>query len=271
MTPIQNALIIQAPDPVVVQAPDMTALAAQYTAEIEPLAKYTINSPGEYIQGTQDWNKAKAFSKAIDNLFAEPCDLAHKAHKALTNLRSQLKAPADAIAKHVGDELMRFDAEEKRKRREEEARLQAIEDQRRREEQARLQAEAEAERQRIIAANAAAEAAIPDWERDEDTEISLQPVPEPVVVELPPAAPVRIASTVPQVLGGPRIVDKPWSCEITDPVALLKWVLEDPGTRMIYVEFNQPALNDKARQLGADLGKVIPGTTGKREQTLKRS
>ncbi len=272
MTP---QLIVNAPPPTVVQAPDTTALVAQYTAEILPLSKYSITTPEQYVQGKIDWGKAKAFSSAIENLFKEAKSTAYKAHKAITSLESQLKAPADQIAAHVGGEILRFEAEQARIRREEEARLQAEENARVEAERARLQAIADSERAEAEAARLKALKEMGDlepWEIDEATEAALPQVPAPVIIATPEAAPVRLASSLPMVLGGPRTVDTPFKAVVTDPVALLKWVLAEPDTRIpLYIQFNATMLNSKARELGSDLIRTIPGVEGRREQTLKRS
>ena len=268
MTPVQTQLIINSPAPVMVQAPDTQALVKTYTEEILPLSKYKIETAEQFIQANLDWNKAKQFSAQIDELFDKPCKLAYQAHKALTSLRESLKAPAVQIAGHVGGEILRYGDEQKRLRKAEEARLQAIEDARVKAEQQALQAIADAERARAEAERAAAVADLQPWEVDEET---LPVVPERVVIQVAPAAPVRLASNVPQVLGGPRMVDKPWSAVVTDPVALLKWIIEAPEERLIYVEFCGPQLNRKAKELGADLERIIPGVKAEREQTLKRS
>lgn len=271
-TPVQGQLIVNAPPPVTVQAPDTAALVAQYTTEILPLSKYTIATPEQYIQGKLDWAKAKAFTTAIDKLFEDACDKAHKAHKALTALRGQLKAPAEQIASHVGAEIIRFEAEETRKRKAEEERLQAEENARVEAERKRLQAIADAERAEAERLRQEALGDLEPWELDEAAEAALPVVPAQVIVATPEAAPVRLASSIPLVLGGPRTVDKPWSAVVTDPVALLKWVLEEPETRIpLYVIWDMPAFNTKAKEFGADLSKVIPGVEGRREQTLKRS
>lgn len=266
--PVQAQLIVNAPAPVTVQAPDTKELERSYAAEILPLAKYTIETPEQYVQGNLDWQKAKAFSARIDELFEQPVKLAHQAHKALTTLRASLKAPADQIAAHVGAELVRYRNEQERIRAEAEARERARIEEERQRQIAEAEAAAEAERQRLIAERQAALEATPEWEREEEP----PPIPETVAVVLPPPPePVRLPSTVPQVIGGPRMVDKPWECVIDDPVALLKWVLEKPEDRLIYVQWDTAKLNAKARELGADLGKVIPGARAHRGQTLKRS
>lgn len=270
--PVQAQLIVNAPAPVTVSPPNTDALVAQYTNEILPLQKYTITTPEEYVQGKIDWDKAKKFSTAIEKLFEDACTTANKAHKALTTLRSQLKAPADQIAAHVGGEILRFEAEQTRLRRIEEARLQAEENARVEAERARLQAIADAER---AAAEAARQAAIGDmepWEMDDAMEAALPVVPEPVIIATPEAAPVRVSSSLPIVFGGPRTVDKPFQAAIDDAVETLKWVLESPEERIPNcIEFKMPWFNKKAVELGEDMGKVIPGTRGFRGQTLKRS
>lgn len=272
--PVQAALIVQTPDPIIVSAPDTAALILQYEAEILPLSKYAITTPQEYVQGNLDWQKAKAFSTAIDDLFDKPCKLAHAAHKALTSLREQLKAPTVQIAAHVGDQLIKFKAEEDRKRREEEARLQAAEVARQELERQRLQAIADAERQQAEAARTAALGELQPWEVDEDTEAALPVVPDAVVIDLPPPAPVRLPSSVPTVLGGPRMVDKPWECVIDDPVAVLRWVLEKPDERIpLYVEFKYArptGFHSKATELGEDISRVIPGTRAVRGTSLRK-
>ena len=259
---IQSALIVNAPAPVTVKSPDTAALVKTYTEEILPLESYTISNAAEYVQAKRHWETAKNFSVSIETLFKEACETAHKAHKALTNLRSQLKAPADNIVDKIGKEILRFEAEENRKRAEEERRLAQIAREKWEAEQAAIRAE----QQRIEAERITALAAIPAWEREEETEAELLPILPP------PPPPVRLESTIPQVVGGPRTVDKPWEAKVTDPVALLTWVLEKPEDRIpVYIEFRMPALHSKAREFGKDISRVIPGVTAERNQTLKRS
>jgi hypothetical protein len=273
--PVQAQLIVNAPADVTVSAPDTTALVAQYTTEILPMSKYTISTPEQYVQGKLDWSKAKAFSAGIETLFKEAKSTAYKAHKAITSLEAQLKAPADQIAAHVGNEILKFEAEQSRLRRIEEARLQAEENARVEAERVRLQAIADAERMKAEEARAAALSEMGDlepWEIDDKMEAALPVVPDRVIVATPEAAPVRLVSNLPLVMGGPRTVDKPWTCVIKFPEALLLWILEKPEERIQeYVIFNYPALNAKARELGSDLGKVVSGCVSVREQTLKRS
>ncbi len=136
----------------------------------------------------------------------------------------------------------------------------------------RLEAEANAERERLIAERREAIARICEWDVDDDYQASLPEVPEPVAVVLPEAAPVRLPSSIPVVMGGPRLVDKPMVCRITDPVALLRWIIEKPEERLLNcIEFKSAWLNRKAVELGPDMERVIPGTEAVREQGLRRA
>ena len=261
MTPVQTLMIIENPEPITLSVPETTELVRQYNEEILPLATYRIETAEQYVQANKLWDQAKNFCKSVEKLFKDEKQKRFAAHRQITTIESQMLAPGKLISDHFGNEIIRYNNEQERKRREEEARRQREEEAKARAEQARLQAIADAER-------AAAEAAAADkdpW--DDDVPV----IPEPVKIELQAPAPVRLQSTVPQAIGGPRMVDKPWACKIVDPVALLTWVLEKPDERLVYVEFSTVELNRKCRELGADTGRIIPGVEAVREQTLKRS
>ena len=263
MTPTQATLIVNAPEPVTVQAPDTTELIKTYTDVIMPMEAYTISNADEYIQAKKHWETAKTFSVSIETLFKDACKKAYDAHKALTSLREQLKGPADKIGKKIGAEIMRYEDAKEAERRAEEARHQAEEDAKWRAEQAA----AEAERQRLIAERQKAVEALDPWDVPEEAEA---PIPAPVV--LPPPPPVRLESLVPTVIGGSRTVDKPWEARFTDEVATLKWVLEKPEERIrLAIDWRMAFFNGKAREFGKDLSRVIPGVEGFKDKTLKRS
>lgn len=274
--PLSTELIVQAPTPITVQAPDVTELVTRYNAVILPLwRKYqstTIATADDYVQWNADWQTFTKFSSEIEALFEAPCKEAYDAHRTLTGMRGYIKSFPDQGAAYIGAELMRFKKDQERLRVLEEQRLQAAEAERQELERRRLQAIADAERAQAEAARQAALKNIDPWEVDEET---LPVVPEPVIVELPPPAPVRLPSSVPNIAGGPRMVDKPWECVIDDPVAVLKWVLEEPDTRISrFVFFNMArpsGFHGKASELGEDISKTIPGTRAVRGTTLKRS
>jgi len=253
----QTSLVVQAPAPVMVAPPDVTELVTRYNEVILPLwRKYqdrNITSPEEYTQWNLDWVIFTRFAAEIDTLFEAPCAEAFNAHRTLTGMRGYIKSFPDQGAAYIGAELIRWRKEQERLRIAEEKRLQALENARLEAERQRLQAEADLK-------HAEAVKDLDPWEIDDP----------PPVIEIQTAAPVRLPSSVSQILGGPRMVDKPWACRVTDPVALLKWVLELPDERLIYISWNLVELNRKARELGSEVSRVIDGVTAVKEQTLKR-
>jgi len=84
---------------------------------------------------------------------------------------------------------------------------------------------------------------------------------------------VRLASTVPVIAGGPSIAKKPWKASLYD----FKSLVIEAGKRaaagdlslLDYLEFNQVFSNTKARELGEDMAKVVPGVRAVREDTLR--
>lgn len=272
-TLLPQELVIAAPASITVAAPPTEALVREFNTQILPSwRKYlgqTIQSPEDYVQWNRDWSVFRKFSADIENLFEDACKEAHEAHKALTGMRALIKSYPDQGAKMIGDEVIRFQQEAERQRlaaeRAEQAR-QAAEHARQVRE---AEAAAEAERQRLAAERAAAEADIPEWEIDDAT---LPPAPEVVTaIVVPPPAPVRLPSTVPVVMGGPRLTDKPYEAVITDPVALLKWVLENPEERIpLAIDWRMTFFNKKCVEHETRIGSVIPGVEAHRGVILKR-
>lgn len=270
--PVQALLIIDTPQPVTVSAPDVTALITEYTEVILPMNSYRITTPEEFVLANRHWSAAKDYVDRVEILLSSAKKTAHAAHKAITTLETQMTAPGRQIADYMHKEILRWNAEQEAIVRENERQMRLADEARRREEQREQQEAQDAERQRAIAERQAALNDIPEWERDEETTAALPVVPASVIVPLAPPVPIRLPSAVPQVIGGPQIVDKPWSGHVTDPAAFLRWILESPEDRIsTFIEFRIPALNTKAKEFGADLGRVIPGTEGRREQTLKRA
>ena len=270
-------LVVNTPAPITVAAPDVVALVQRYNTLVLPLwRKYIdrkIDSPESYTQASLDWNTFKTFDLDVEKLFESPCKEAYDAHRRLTGLREIIRNEAKQGALTISDGLKRYKEEEDRKRRLEEARIAAEEEQKRREEQARLQAEADAEIKRMADERAAALANAEDWEREE-IEDSLPAVPEPVTVVLPEVAPVRLASRVPTVVGGPKEAFKPWAVRVTDRLGLLRWILENPDERgqwLADVPFDTTAMNSKCRELDGKITAVLPvGVESFRDTTLRR-
>ncbi len=273
-TLLPQELVVAAPAAVTVQAPNTEAVALEFNTQILPLwRKYqgrTIHNNEEYVQWNKDWSTLREFSTDVEKLFKQPCEEAYDAHRALTGLRGLIKSYPDQAAKTVGDEVIRYQQEAERQR----LIAQRAEESRQAAEHARQVREAEeaaqAERDRLAAERAAAIADIPEWEID-DTVLSRAIEEVVTAIVPPPPAPVRLPSTVPVVMGGPRLTDKPYEAVIVDPVALLKWVLENPEERIpLVIEWNTTWLNSKCREHETRIGAVLPGVTATRGVTLKR-
>tara|TARA_R110000868_G_scaffold72223_1_gene210756 strand:+ start:5023 stop:5832 length:810 start_codon:yes stop_codon:yes gene_type:complete len=264
-----NLAVVNQPADVIVTAPDVQGLVADYSTQILPFSTFRIVDAASYVQAKRNWSTAKTFSDRVEAMFADSKKKAYAAHKAITGLESQLLAPVKAVMKVANDEILRFEAEEKA------ARIKAEQ-----EEFRRRQAAAEAERQQQIAAMeeqrrlAAAQAEedaeeLPPWmtasaaAQPAHIELAI-PLPPPVEVE-----PVRFLSTLPEVFGGPVSKNKPWQAQVFDLDAFWEAAYKDKTLR-VFFEVDQPALNKKAREHGADLEKVIPGVRGVQEQTLTK-
>lgn len=279
-TLLPQELVVAAPAPITVAAPSTEVLVQEFNTQILPLwRKYlgqTIQSSDDYVQWNQDWSKLRDFSTNIDKLFEQPCKEAYDAHRALTGMRGLIKSYPDQAAKSVGDEVIRYQQEAECQRlaaeRAEQARRSAAHAQQVQE----AEAAAQAERDRLTAERAAAIADIPEWEIDE---AALPPEPDTVAVApfIPPPAPVRLPSTVPVVFGGPKLTDKPYAAVITDQVALLKWVLENPEERVsLVIDWRMTWLNRKCVEHETRVTAIIPGIEARRGgssefgQTLKK-
>ena len=262
MTPTETntQLVITAPEPVTLTPPDLSAIVARYNTDIAPLLAFRIETNAQYVTANQLWSKAKDYCADVEALCEPEKKRRNKLHKDWTSLEKALLDPGTRVSKHMGDEILRYKQEQDRIQREREERERLAEVEKRRIEQAAI----DAEHARVMAEREAAKKDLDPWEVEDET-------PAPVAVVLPPVAPVRMPSTVPVVAGGPRVADTPWKARITDPVALLKWVLEKPEERIAeYVEFRMPRLNTKCGEFGTKISSVIPGVVAEKDQILKR-
>lgn len=264
-----NLAVVSQPADVIVTAPDVQGLVADYSTQILPFSTFRVVDAATFVQANQHWTTAKGFVDRITRAFADSKAKANAAHKAITGLEKQLTTPAQAVADHCKAEIIRYNKEQ------DQIRIAAEQAEFR-----RRQAAAEAERQQQIAAMeeqrrlAAAQAEEeaeeqPPWMFASAATELIQaelaiPLPPPVEVE-----PVRFLSTVPQVFGGPALKNKPWQAQVFDLDAFWEAAYKDKTLR-VFFEVDQPALNKKAREHGADLEKVIPGVRGVQEQTLTK-
>jgi hypothetical protein len=125
--------------------------------------------------------------KLVEERFAEPVSLAHKAHKAMTSLRDSVLSPLKQYEAQIKGQLGTYQMEVERKRREEAERL-------------RRQAEAQAEADRIAKAQ--------DQMDKGDLKACEKTLSAPIQVE-----PVRIVTPEPPKVAGVSFKDD-WRFEI---------------------------------------------------------
>lgn len=240
-------LVVTKLEPTTVAAPDTTAIVKTFTEEIQPLANFVVATADDYILAKQYWTKAKNYCATIEALFKQPKSFAFQAHRAISTLEGQLKAPGDQIAEHFSREILRYETEQDRLRRAAEARLQREAD----EERARRQAELEAAKEDLA-----------PWEQE---------IQATAIAAVQEVQTIRLPSNLPIVAGGPRTKNTPLTAEVFDLDALWEAAYKNKDFREFFV-VNQTALNDKAREFDGEalMEQVVPGVRAVRRKTLSR-
>jgi hypothetical protein len=253
-----------------VNPPDVTALVIDYNTKIRPLASYRVASNDDYVVAKKHWADAKQWVELVKTELNPACALAYSVHQAFTGLRAALMEPGEAVMEHMGGQVLAWEAKVEAERKAEEARIQREADARHRAEVARI----EAENQRLL--DIATASSDCPWEDDDELSDELVSAVE-MVLSPPPPEPIRLPSALPTVIGGPRSKDNPLSAECFDFHALIiecgKRLSQDPKDMSLveFLEFAQVNGNRKARELGPDLEKVVPGVRAVRERTLARA
>jgi hypothetical protein len=170
--------------------PEIQDLQASSGDMLGQAALLTVTDDPSFSRGGEMLLEIKRRSRVVEDRFADPVSLAHKAHKAMTALRDSVLAPFQQAERTIKSKLGIYQADIERKRRDEAERL-------------RKEAEAKAEADRIAKAQAQMDAG--DLKGCEKT------------LEAP-AAPVNVRVTTPEPpkVGGVSFRDEV-KFEITDP------------------------------------------------------
>jgi len=219
----------------------ITVISKQTEIEVQQQAKpvvemanaLTISNQSEQIIASEKLKEVKGEIKKARAKLDPICDAAHKAHKANTDLRSELISPFQEAEKVIKQKLVTFMDEEEEKARKKQAELDAKA--RREEEKRRKELEERAEK----------------WEEKGNEEKADMLRDE---AEVATVAPQVAASAVAKVQG--ISISKVWKWEITDINAL-------PHE---YLIVNEQALNAMAKAL-KDNAK-IPGVRIYSERSL---
>lgn len=119
--------------------PEIQDLQASGGGIVGQATSLVVNDDVSFSRGGEILLEIKRISKTVEERFAEPVSLAHKAHKALTTLRDSVLSPFKTSESTIKQKLGAYQMQVERKRQEEAARL-------------RRQAEAQAEAERIAKA-----------------------------------------------------------------------------------------------------------------------
>lgn len=114
--------------------PEITDLQASSGDMLGQAAKLAVTDDVSFSRGGEMLLEIKRRAKIVDERFAEPVSLAHKAHKALTALRDSVLSPFKQAETTIKQKLGTYQMEVEKKRREEAERL-------RRQEEAKAEAE----------------------------------------------------------------------------------------------------------------------------------
>lgn len=213
----------------------------------------TIRDQATYDLAAEAMKGYAALEREIKDHYKPLKDAAFQAHRAVCGAETKMLEPVSRALQIAKAKVAEYQIEQERIRRDEEARMRAEAERRRMEEQRRLEAEAAAAAER--ARKAAEEQKLADAVQAEAEGASSEEIQSILEAEVP--APVFAAPIAPPMVApvvAPRVqqaagVSKPrdnWSAEVTNPLALAKFVVDNP-TFANLVQPNMVALNQLAK------------------------
>lgn len=172
----------------------------------------TVVNNQQMLEASELVKAVAAQRKEVAATFNPIIERAHAAHKEALAQKAKFDGPLEQAQRRLAGCIGSYQAEQERIRREAQAEAERLQREAEAKERARLKAE---EEDRILAAAAQAEDA-------GDAELAEAIVSAPVVVELPPPAPVIVPRSVPAVQG--IVSRETWKAECVDLMALVKAV-----------------------------------------------
>ncbi len=234
--------------------PDTTAIEAASADLSLKIFSLVVTTQDEYLYACDEFKRIKLAQKAVVALFREPKQKAAAAHKSICAAENKLLEPLERLESTHNQKIVKFQQEQRR--------LQAIEADRLRKEAdeiARLESERLKKIQDDERMRQAEQLQQAGFKQEAEACIAMD-LPAPVV------APViqKVAAEIPKVAG--LGVRTNWRAEITQPLLLLKEILE--GRQFFNIifkaspdgttwELNDKGLNDLAKALKNELN--IPG------------
>lgn len=184
-----------------------------------------VTDAESYTAAGSMWKTIGEMIAEVKGTFDPICEAANKAHKAATAKRASFLDPLQAAQKQVKQLMSKYDEEQERIRRAEEARLAEIarqeEEKRRQEELAALEADRKAEEERLLQAALEAEASGDKAQAEELMQVAQERTEEAaqVAAEIQAApvyvAPVVVPKATPKLQGGP-VYQTRWYAQVTN-------------------------------------------------------
>ncbi len=217
--------------------PDAAPVEKENSILIETVKTLAVTTKDEHAGALEMFRAIALREKVVKEFFKESKDKAHAAHKAICEMETKLLSPLSTARALVTNKINQYTAAEEARAREEQRKL---------DEMARKDAE---ERQLADAEQAQKEG------KPEEAEAILNAETEIPIIRMP--------SRVAKVDGVGT--QKRWGAELTDKVALIKWVAQHPENAEL-LDANMPALNKLAIALKA--GFNIPGVKAVEKTSL---
>lgn len=215
------------------QGPDLITLEQQAVTVRSDMTSIQIVDQPSYNKAVEARVAAVAWLKKAEEFFDPSIADAHALHKKLIGQKKAVCGPVDDTIKAINSELVRYDNEQERLRREEQRRLD--------EEAARLA------REQIL------EDAVHAETMGADEETIAAVLEQPVAV----TAPVVAAPTYQK--SAAVTYRETWSGECTNLLETVKAAAKGNKTALGLLQINQPALNAMARAMKQTLADAVPG------------
>lgn len=233
-----------------------------------------VTDAESYISAGALWQQIGEMMKQVEDTFDPLIEAAHKSHKAALAKKAEFYKPLEQAKANVKQLMSKYDEEQERIRRAEEARLAEIarqeEEKRRQEELAALEADRKAEEERLLQAALEAEASGDKVQAEELMQVAQERTEEAaqVAAEIQAApvyvAPVVVPKATPKLAGGP-VYQERWYAQVTSIKDLCRAIGAGTVSEETVIGLDRgkdgivssPALNKMAVALKATL--TIPG------------
>lgn len=222
---------------VVIESPDTEAVEKDHSLMMTNAKELVVSNELQHGIGLEVLKGLAIAEKRVKDLFAESKDLAHKAHKAITEAEKKMLLPIAEARQIVQTKCLKYQAIERQKAEVEQRRLQ---------EEAR---KAEEERQLLDAIEA---------EKAGDKTAAEQIIAAPIAVPV-----VKVEAQVAKVAGVTSRVY--YRCKVVSLIDLVKYVAQNPN-EIALIQADETALRKRAESMKD--GFKLPGCELDKQDSL---